>query len=244
LFVNYNVGCQGQHTTDKPMATLSHAELLKRVPLFASLSEAQASALALAAEKRRFKRNEIVIEIGQKSESLYIILSGSARVVLSSERGREIVLATLGPGECIGEMSLVDDQPHSATVCAETPLDALVLDHTAFHQALQQNGQLAMTIIMELVSRLRRANQKIADLALVSVYGHVARCLIDMAHPVAPGSSSAIIKKFSNINLAKEIGASREMVSKALKEFEKQGFIQRLEDGNLMLIDRRGMPLN
>lgn len=213
-----------------------------RVPLFKSLSEPQAQALALATEKKRYKRNEQIVQVGQTSHALYIILSGSARVILASERGREIVLATLGPGDCIGEMSLLDEQPHSATVVADASLDALLLGREAFNKCLLQNGMLAVSIMRGMVSRLRKANQKIADLALVSVYGRVARCLMDMATPVPPDHTTAIVKKFSNINLAKEIGASREMVSKALKDFEKQGFIRRLDDGSLMLIERRAMP--
>ena len=225
------------------MATLSQAELLKRVPLFKSLSDAQAVALAHSSEKKRFKRHENIVEIGQQSQSLFIILSGRARVILASPRGREIVLASLGSGDCIGEMSLMDDEPHSATVTADTTVDALVLSKQAFNICMMQNSHLAVSIMQGLVSRLRKANQKIADLALVSVYGRVARCLMDAAVPTAPGASTSIVQKFSNISLAKEIGASREMVSKALKDFEKQGFIRKLDDGNLMLIDRRGMPV-
>ena len=225
------------------MATLSQAELLKRVPLFKSLSDAQAQALAEATEKRRFKRNENIVEIGHNSHALYIILSGQARVVLTSEKGRKIVLATLDSGDCIGEMSLLDDQPHSATVTADTTLDALVLAQNTFNRCLLQNSHLAVTIMRGLVGRLRRANQKISDLALVSVYGRVARYLLDVAQPIAPGSSTTYVKKFSNISLAKEIGASREMVSKALKDFEKQGLIHKQADGRVILINQDGLPL-
>ena len=225
------------------MATLSQAELLKRVPLFKSLSDAQASALALATEKRRFRRNQVIVELGQKSDALFIILSGQARVTLASEKGREIVLALLESGDSIGEMSLIDYQPHSATVTADTPLDALVLGQDAFHNCLVQNGQLGITIMQELVLRLRKANQKISDLALVSVYGRVAKWLLDSGQPDAANDGISTVKKFSNISLAKEIGASREMVSKALREFEKQGLVRKLENGNLLLIDGGNMPL-
>ena len=225
------------------MATLSQAELLKRVPLFQSLSDEQAIALAEAATKRRFKKHENIVEFGKKTRSLYIILSGHARVTLSSQKGREIVLAQLSSGDCVGEMSLMDDQPHSATVTADTTLDALVLAQNTFNSCLVQNGHLAVAIMRGLVGRLRKANQKIADLALVSVYGRVARFLIDMAEPLAEDDETAVVAKFSNISLAKEIGASREMVSKALKDFERQGFIRKLEDGSLLLLDQSGMPL-
>ena len=226
------------------MATLSQADLLKRVPLFQSLSAEQAVALADATTKKRFKRHELIVEHGKKSGALYIILSGHARVTLASAKGREIVLASLSSGDCIGEMSLMDDQPHSATVTADSTLDALVLAQATFNSCLVQNGHLAVAIMRGLVGRLRKANQKIADLALVSVYGRVARHLIDTAQPLSDDEDTSVVPKFSNISLAKEIGASREMVSKALKDFERQGFVRKLEDGSLLLLNSPAMPLN
>lgn len=219
------------------MATLSHAELLRRLPLFKSLSPSQVDALAIATDKKRFKRNECIVQAGQKSHALILILSGNARVILMGDNGRELVWGSLQSGDYIGEMSLLDDQPHSVTVIAETPLDALVLGHAAFNNCLLQNGALAVAVMRGMVGSLRKANQKISDLALVSVQGRVARCLTEMAVPMPTDSTKAIVKKISKAKLAREIGASREMVSKALKQFEIQGFILPMEDGSLLLTE-------
>lgn len=220
------------------MATLTKIELLKRVPLFGKLSDTQAISLIGSLEKQRYKRSDHIVDIGQKSNALYVILSGKARVVIISDKGKEVVLASLGVGDCIGEMSLLDDQPHSATVVADTQMDVLILGRDAFTSCVMHNAPLAVAVMQGLVDRLRRANQKIASLAFVSVYGRVARALLDSAEVDASGQL-IITKKISHAALSREVGASREMVSKALKEFEKQSFIHTLADGTMCINERR-----
>lgn len=220
------------------MATLTKIELLKRVPLFAKLSDTQAISLIGSLEKQRYKRSEHIVDIGLKSNALYVILSGKARVIIISDKGKEVVLANLGVGDCIGEMSLLDDQPHSATVVADSQMDVLILGRDAFTSCVMHNASLAVAVMHGLVDRLRRANQKIASLAFVSVYGRVARALLDSAQ-VDESGRLIVSQKISHAALSREIGASREMVSKALKEFEKQSFIHKLVDGTLCITERR-----
>jgi CRP-like cAMP-binding protein len=220
------------------VATVSTPELLRRVPLFEHLSDTQAISLMGALEKKRFKRSEHLVEAGAKSNMLFVILSGKASVVVTNSSGKELVLATLGAGDCIGEMSLLDNQPHSASVVADTQIDALALSRDGFNSCILHNAHMAVAVMRGLVMRLRKANQKIASLALLSVFGRVARFLLDMSEE---GESGQLIvkKKISHASIAREVGASREMVSKALKEFEAQGFIQKLDDGTLVVHERR-----
>lgn len=221
------------------MVTLSNVELLKRVALFNSLSVSQAQLLLSATEKKRYKRNECIVEEGTKSNKLFVILSGTARVTLNTGNGRELSLALIQTGEFFGEMSLLDGQAHSATVVADTIVDALVLEQKEFNHCLLQNGALALGVLRYMVARLRKANQKISDLATVSVYGRVARQLIEIGVPMPSDDKKIIIKKVSKTQLAKDVGASREMVAKALKQFEAQGFIKMLDNGSMLLEDRR-----
>ena len=109
------------------MTMLSSLDLIRRVPLFSMLTESQAISVADAVVKRRFKRGEVIVEQGKKSNALFILLNGRARVVTADSRGREVILATLQPGDHIGEMSLIDNEPHSATVRAEVQTDVLML---------------------------------------------------------------------------------------------------------------------
>ena len=114
------------------MSMLSNLDLIRRVPLFSMLTADQAQAIADSVVKRRFRRGEIVVEQGRKSNALFILLNGRARVLTADSRGREVILAVLQPGDYVGEMSLIDNQPHSATVRAEVQTDMLILGRAEF----------------------------------------------------------------------------------------------------------------
>jgi CRP/FNR family cyclic AMP-dependent transcriptional regulator len=219
------------------MSMLSNLELLRRVPLFAALTPTQSASIADAIVKKRFKRAEMVVEQGKKSDALYIILTGRARVMSTDSRGREVILATLQPGDYIGEMSLIDDEPHSATVRTEIQTDVLVLDRDAFSRCLPENASMSYNIMRGLVQRLRQADRKIESLALMDVYGRVARSLIEFA--VDDGQGNLKIRdKISRQDLAKMVGASREMVSRVMKDLEERGFVQTQTDGSMIVKER------
>ncbi|MDB5878255.1 MAG: hypothetical protein JWQ41_1669 [Variovorax sp.] len=219
------------------MSMLSNLELLRRVPLFAALTPTQSASIADAIIKKRFKRAEMVVEQGKKSDALYIILTGRARVMSTDSRGREVILATLQPGDYIGEMSLIDDEPHSATVRTEVQTDVLVLDRDAFSRCLPENASMSYNIMRGLVQRLRHADRKIESLALMDVYGRVARSLIEFAVDDGVGNLK-IRDKISRQDLAKMVGASREMVSRVMKDLEERGFVQTQPDGSMLVKDR------
>jgi len=219
------------------MAMLSNLDLIRRVPLFSLLTNEQASAIADSVVKRRFRRGEIIVEHGKKSNALYILLTGRARVLTSDSRGREVILAVLQPGHYVGEMSLIDNEPHSATVRAEVQTDVLMLGRAEFARCLTENASMSLVVMRGLVKRLRHADRKIESLALLDVYGRVAHALLDFAVPDAQGQ--LIIKdKISRQDLAKMVGASREMVSRVMKDLEERGFIEALPSGATMLKDR------
>ena len=216
---------------------LSNLDLLRRVPLFSLLTVAQAEVISGAVIKRRFKRGEALVEQGQKSNALFILLTGSARVMTSDSRGREVILATLAQGDYLGEMSIIDNEPHSATVRAEVQTDVLMLGRAEFARCLTENASMSLVVMRGLVKRLRHADRKIESLALLDVYGRVAHALLDFA--VADAQGQLLIKdKISRQDLAKMVGASREMVSRVMKDLEERGFIEALPNGATLLKDR------
>lgn len=216
---------------------LSSLELIRRVPLFSMLTEAQAISVADAVVKRRFKRAEAIVEQGKKSNALFILLNGRARVMTADGRGREVILATLRPGDHIGEMSLIDNEPHSATVRAEVQTDVLMLGRTEFARCLPENSSMAYAIMRGLVQRLRHADRKIESLALLDVYGRVARALLEFS--VDEGQGERVIReKISRQDIAKMVGASREMVSRVMKDLEERGYILTQEDGSILIQER------
>lgn len=220
------------------MVMLSNLDLIRRVPLFAQLTSVQAESLADAVGKQRFKRGDSIVERGQTSNALYIILSGRARVMMIDSKGREVILAAMRTGDHIGEISLIDGMPHSATVRAEVVTDVLVLGRDDFSRCIAENSAIAHAVMKVLAYRLRNATTKIGSLALVGVYGRVANVLLEMSLPDEDGGLT-IPQKVSRQDLAKMVGASREMVSRVMKDFEEQGFIHTQGNGFVKVFERR-----
>lgn len=224
-------------STNAKLTTLSHADLLARVPLFSSLSRLQLDVLAASTTKRRYKRGEVVIKQGDTSHALYVLIAGQASVIASDTQGKEIILATIKTGDYLGEMSVIDGQPHSANVVADGLTDLLILARAELLSCLQESPAVSISLMRELVGRLRRADEKIESLALMDVYGRVARVLLEMATANAEGVLT-IRNKVSKQNIAKMIGASREMVTKVFKNLEQKGVLTFQADGSLQLQDR------
>jgi CRP-like cAMP-binding protein len=218
------------------MAMLSNLDLIRRVPIFSLLTNDQAQGIADAVVKRRYRRGELVVEHGKKSNALFILLTGRARVLTADSRGREVILAVLESGDYVGEMSLIDNEPHSATVRAEIQTDMLILGRPEFARCLPENSSLSYAIMRGLVARLRSADRQIESLALLDVYGRVARSLLDMADTI--GEVKIIRNKVSRQDLAKVVGASREMVSRVMKDLEERGMIETQENGSVILKER------
>ena len=225
------------------MSIVTNLDLIRRVPLFAVLTQPQAESLANAVGKRRFKRGELLVELGKKCDALFIILAGRARVVVTDKKAREVILATLQPGDHVGEMSLIDREPHSANVEAEVQTDALVLGGDDFNRCLNENGAMMQAVMRGLVQRLRSADRKIESLALMGVYSRVANVLLDSGVPTSDAPNVRVIReKISRQDIAKMVGASREMVSRVMKDFEEQGFIETKPDGGIWVKERRKLP--
>ena len=219
------------------MSIVSNLELIRRVPLFSMLTPLQGESVAAAVVKRRFRRGEAIVEQGKQSNALSIILTGRARVIATDTRGREVILATMRPGDYVGEMSLIDNEPHSATVQAEIQTDALILNRLEFARCLPESSSMAYAVLKGLVQRLRHADRKIESLALMDVYGRVARALLESS--VAGNDGNAVIRdKVSRQDLAKMVGASREMVSRVMKDIEERGFIETRSDGSVLVKER------
>jgi CRP/FNR family cyclic AMP-dependent transcriptional regulator len=223
--------------THKPIA----ASLLLRLPVLAGLTESEAIALSEGAQKKTFKNNEILLEAGQSSNQVFIILSGRANVILNIRDDKELAIASLGIGECVGEMAALDQQPHCTNVVADGPLHALMLNPQTFVSVLCRNPQVASTLLKALFRHMVRADRQIMWLTTVSVQGRVARTLMDLAVPNEQGQLH-IKAKVTSVALAKKVGASREMVGKTLKNFESKGFIRKTLSGGLHINDKRKKP--
>ena len=173
---------------------------------------------------------------GEPSQSMYIQLAGRAKVQRSDSEGKEVILAVLGAGEFFGEMSLIDDAPRSASVITLEPCEFMAVSKDAFKTMLVQSPEVAMNVMRGIVRRLRDADKKIETLALLDVYGRVARVLLDFSENV--GGERIVKNKMPRQEIAKMIGASREMVSRVMKGLETDGYIVPLPEGRLQLREK------
>ncbi len=206
--------------------------VLRNLPLFSGLDDVELEKLSKVAGRKRVERGAAVVRAGESTDSLYVLLNGRAKVTNHDEDGKEIILAWLGQGESFGEMGLIDGSPRSANVIAAEASELLYLSKEAFERCMRDNFQVAQKLMRILVQRLREADRKIESLALLDVYGRVARLLLDMSE--LDDGRRVVRKKISKQDMAKMIGASREMVSKVMRDLELSGYIR--YDNDLLVI--------
>jgi CRP/FNR family transcriptional regulator, cyclic AMP receptor protein len=221
------------------MATLVSSAVLRAVPLFSSFPEEPLRTLATLVTRRSATRGSIIMAAGDPTDSLYIILSGRLKVMMSDAEGKEVILSLLSSGEFFGEMGLIDDSPRSASVVAIEACELLVITRRDFKKCMTENGEMAMAVMRGLVRRLREADRKIGSLALLDVYGRVARLLLDMAETV--DGQKMVTKRLPKQDIAKMIGASREMVSRVMKDLQMGGYIE-MRGSSILLRDSIMLP--
>jgi CRP/FNR family cyclic AMP-dependent transcriptional regulator len=209
--------------------------LLRNIPLFATLGDSELAQITAEASMRQFPKNKVIMSEGEKSDSLYTIVAGKVKVLISDDEGKEIILSMLGPGEFFGEMALFDNEPRSATVITMEPSTFNVISQGDFMRCVAGNPQIAKALLQALARRLREADRKISSLALMDVYGRVARTLLELAKEeqgklvVRQNLSQQDIanKDWRNAALASnKVGASREMVNRILKDLALGGYIE------------------
>ena len=207
--------------------------VLANVPLFAMLNGGQLQTLATVMTRRSFAKARAVLNAGDATDSLYIILAGRVKVQREDDEGKEVILSVLGPGEYFGEMGLLDESPRSASVVTLEPCEFTTMTKESFIDFMGKNADMAMVIMRGLVKRLRDADRKIETLALLDVYGRVARVLLEFAEEIQ--GRKVVKNKLPRQDIAKMIGASREMVSRVMKGLETEGYIEVDEEGTIIL---------
>ena len=215
------------HTDQRTVGGLPSQALLQGIPLFAGLTEAQLDHIARMAIRRKVPRHSTIVHVGDCIDALYVIVSGGVKVLNRDADGREVILTLLGAGECFGEMGLIDGEPRSADVVTNENCELLVIAKTDFKRALAENVDLCLNIMKSLVLRLREANRKIESLALMDTYGRVAKLLLELSEEV--DGERLVRRKISKQDIAKVVGASREMVTRVIKDLETSGHIRQGE---------------
>jgi len=221
------------------MATTVSTTVLKSVPLFASFADEQLRALVSVVTRRSAPRGSVIMAAGDPIDSLYIVISGRLKVMMGDAEGKEVILSLIGPGEFFGEMGLIDEGPRSASVVTIEPCELLCVTKRDFKKCLAESTEMAASVMRGLVRRLREADRKIGSLALLDVYGRVARLLLDMSE--VQNGQRTVTKRLPKQDIAKMIGASREMVSRVMKDLQMGGYIE-VRGSTIVLRDTIMLP--
>ena len=197
--------------------------MLDNVHLFSGLSSAALAEIEQHGTVKSFRKNTIVINQDDETCSLYVILSGSVRVFISGEDGREAVLNHQSAGDYFGDLALIDKQPRVASVMTTEASRFMIISREDFMACLSKNPEIAINLIKPMTSRMRMLAKNVSSLALLDVYGRVARVLLEQAEEQADGEM--ITEKLTQQEIADMVGASRAMVSRILKDLKAGGYI-------------------
>lgn len=204
---------------------------LKNIPVFEGLREEDVRALTDRAVIRNAPKNAIVVNEGDLTDSLYVILSGKVKVYLGDETGKELILDIKGPGQYFGEMVL-DEGPRSASVMTMEPSQFAVISGADFKNCLLKHPEIALNVITNLIRLARGLNENVKSLAMLDVYGRVARMLLDLA--VEQNGHMVIPEKLTQREMANRVGASREMINRILRDLSTGGYIK-VESGRITI---------
>jgi len=203
------------------------AALLARVPAFEELGPAELAAVAAVAMPRRFAPGEAVFREGDASSSCYVVRDGHARAIREHADGRQITLASFGPGDIFGELAMFDDERRSATVEAIDELSVLAILGADMRRLMREHAEIAVKLAVALVRRLRVTNERLARQSFLTVQSRVAAALgqlVEQARGEGAGARDVTITA-TQADLAKLAGSSRESASRFLAVLERAGVI-------------------
>ena len=200
-------------------------DIFDQVPLFENLGEDERDSLARRFTLRHHPKNSIIINEGDDTSSFYIILKGRVKVFLTDDNGKEIILSIQGEGEYLGEVALLDEGPRSASVTTMEDSRFAVLNRQSFIDCITENPQLSLKVMQGLTRRLRALSENVRSLALMDVYGRVARLLLDLA--VDQGDDKVIEDRLTQNDIAARIGASPKMVGRIMQDLKKGGYVRK-----------------
>jgi CRP-like cAMP-binding protein len=213
-------------------------EVLARSGIFQGVEADAAESLAKEMETIDVRKGEVVFSEGEPGDSLYIVLSGKIKVGRRAADGRQNLIAVMGPSDMVGELSLFDPGPRTATATAVVDTRLARLRKQGLRPWLTNRPEIAEQLLRVLARRLRRTNDALADLIFTDVPGRVAKQLLQLAQRFGTqeGGAMRVTHDLTQEEIAQLVGASRETVNKALADFAHRGWI-RLEGKSVLISD-------
>src|SRR5699024_5935067 len=212
--------------------------IVRSAPLFAELNDQSYLAVRERMQESTYRRGEEIFREGTPGDRLYVIGAGKVKLGHTAPDGREHLLAILGPGEILGEVSLYDPGPRTATATALSQTVVVELQHTYLLRVLDARPEISQHLLRSLAIRLRRTNDKVSDLIFSDVPGRVARSLLELGARFGQQTERGlrVTHDLTQEELAQLVGATRETVNKALAEFSSRGWLQ-LDGRSVILLD-------
>ena len=189
----------------------------------AAITEPFVRQLASLGRLRTYPKNTVFITEGDSSDSVFVILTGKVKIFIADTEGHEMILDIQGPGEYVGEMAL-DGNPRSASVMTLESTAVAVVARDPIREAIRRDPDFALDIIAKIIDRARLATNSVKDLALLDVYGRVARLLLTLAVEQEDGKLM-IPEKLTQQDISERVGASRDMVSRIFRDLSAGGYI-------------------
>ena len=204
---------------------------LGEISPYNALSTTDLESFAGIATKRKYKKNMVLIQQGDDTGSLYILLEGEMRVYIEDDQGKELTVKILKPGNSFGELALLGDFPRIANVITMTDCVVSVVSKDSYLTILKENPQIALALIESLANMVRETTEELSSIALSDVYGRLTHILDKYA---VDKEGQKQVPKFTHREISNMIGSSREMVSKIMKELEKGDYISVAEEHYLV----------
>lgn len=199
-------------------------EVLENVTLFSGLPPDELELLRQISHNKTYRKGSVIINEGERTDALFVVLTGRAIAVSIDDQGRQIVLNEFGPGDHFGEMSFIDKSPRCADVEVTTSTRLMVIPRERFMEVISLNPRICLSLIKGLNDKLRNTTEQVKDLVFRDVYCRVAR-LFDKISRTHENGSRIIEERLTHQQIADRVGSSREMVSRIFKELRGGGYI-------------------
>jgi len=221
---------------------MSTTRLLRSIPIFSTLKETDLERLESRLVRRRYTRGQILFHMGDEGGNLYIIECGRVKITIPSADGEEVILALLGQGEIMGEISLIDGKPRSATVQAMKDTDVLCLFREDFLEVLRESFDVVLRVLEILTGRLRQTDVQVAESHFLDITSRLAKKVLDLsrAFGVKGEHGIRIGVRVTQKDLASMVGATRESVNKQLKVLRELGLLS-MSGGHIHILDPDGL---
>jgi len=226
------------------MLAVSDPNLLRKIPLFQNLTAAELGRLSGLLRCNTFPAGTNITTMEQPGEVAYMILSGTVKIHIEEEDGSDVILAIVGSGEVIGEMSLVDSLGRSATAVTMEESCLYWMDRAAFWESLSSIPALTYNLVRIMSRRLRLANAQIQSLATLDVYGRVARQILAFAQEygeATPDGGCRIPIRLTQSDLAGLVGASRVRINQVLVAYKRRKYIVVDQNYHITVLNRQAL---